>query len=297
MYHGNLAAWAACVFCRKASYLQAIRHTLYSLAHERWMTRLVIRANALASWSAVRVVYVAEAAVSHHERIGFSRRNAVVIPNGFDLALLRPDPIARKETRIHLGIADSTPVVGIIGRSHPMKDHHTFLEAARGLSGHPTRPHFLLVGPGLTPQNPVIASYFGLPTLAGRIHAVGEQNDATRWINAMDVFALSSWSDAFPNVVGEAMACGVPCAVTDVGDVARLVGDTACIVPPRDPRRLAEGIDELLSMPVAERRMLGVRARQRIEHCFSLDVIVERYQELYREVLASGVGGAPTRRT
>jgi glycosyltransferase involved in cell wall biosynthesis len=103
----------------------------------------------------------------------------------------------------------------------------------------------------------------------------------------MDVLVSSSaYGEGFPNVIGEAMSCAVPCVVTDVGDSALIAGDTGRVVPPRDPRALSGAIHEILSMSPEKRKRLGAAARQRIEENYSLPAVVARYQDLYEEVLA-----------
>lgn len=102
---------------------------------------------------------------------------------------------------------------------------------------------------------------------------------------ALDVATTSSaFGEAFPIVVGEAMACGVPCVVTDVGDSAVIVGETGAVVPPGDPDALAAGWRRLLDMRQDERSRLGMAARQRIGERYSLKKIVAQYEQLYRSM-------------
>jgi glycosyltransferase involved in cell wall biosynthesis len=104
-------------------------------------------------------------------------------------------------------------------------------------------------------------------------------------MNAMDIFCLSSASEAFPNVIGEAMAAGVPCVATDVGDSAMVIGDTGVVVLPQDEHALAAGIESLLTMPLENRRTLGANARARIEANFTLETAVEQYAALYMKLM------------
>jgi glycosyltransferase involved in cell wall biosynthesis len=101
---------------------------------------------------------------------------------------------------------------------------------------------------------------------------------------ALDISVLSSTVEGFPNVVGEAMSCGVPCVVTDVGDCAWIVGDTGRTVPARDSQSLANAMAELIALGPDGRRGLGERARQRIAKDFALDAVVRQYQDVYEEV-------------
>ena len=116
------------------------------------------------------------------------------------------------------------------------------------------------------------------------IHLLGERSDVPRISAGLDLFALTSVSEGFPNVVGEAMACGVPCAVTNVGDTAIVVGDTGIVVPPSDPTAMAQAWSQFVEMGEATRRVQGQAARARILENYDLETIVKRYESLYAEM-------------
>ena len=115
----------------------------------------------------------------------------------------------------------------------------------------------------------------------------GPRDDVPRLMAALDVATSSSLGEAFPIVLIEAMACGVPCVATDVGDSALIVADTGIVVPADDPGALAEAWEQLLGLPVAERQDLGRRARDRVVSNYSIDHIASRFWGLYREISAN----------
>ncbi len=121
--------------------------------------------------------------------------------------------------------------------------------------------------------------------IRGNCHLLGPRQDVPRYMAAMDVIVLASQSEGFPNVLGEAMACGVPCVTTDTGDSALIIGDTGNVVPIKDPELLAQACEALLELSDEERRTLGLAARRRIEDQFSLPTIVHKYEQLYQELL------------
>ena len=122
-------------------------------------------------------------------------------------------------------------------------------------------------------------------SLHNRLHLLGERRDVADLMSAMDVLCSSSWGEAFPNVLGEAMAAGLPCVATDVGDSAYIIGDCGVAVQPKDKAALVSGIESLLVMPSIERRALGLQARRRIKDKFALDAIVEKYTQLYKTLI------------
>ena len=217
----------------------------------------------------------------------------VVIPNGFDLAAFRPDPPARWSVRHELSIPAETPLIGLVGRFHPQKDHQTFVQAAAWLHTRLPETHFLLCGDGITWENPTLAAWIETAGLRPCFHLLGRRDDIPRLTAALDLASSSSaYGEGFSNVIGEAMACGVPCVVTDVGDAALLVGSTGRVVPPRTPQALAQEWYALLALEREGKEQLGRAARQRIEAHFSLPAIVARYEALYA-ALASACTRSP----
>ena len=99
--------------------------------------------------------------------------------------------------------------------------------------------------------------------------------------------STSIYGEAFPNVLGEAMACGVPCVATDVGDSAFIVGDTGFVVPPDDPQALADAWECVLRMNPHERLAMGARARERVAREFDIVVIRKRYEQVFRRLAST----------
>ena len=220
-----------------------------------------------------------------HERQGYHPVRWVFIPNGFDVDLFSPALTGSSQLRRSLGLPPKAPLIGFVARFHPMKDHANFLEAAGHL--HRLRPevHFVLVGRGIDEKNSFLMARINSLGLAGQVHLLGERPDIPAITNILDLAtSASAYGEGFPGVVGEAMACGVPCVVTDVGDSAYLVGETGRVVPPASPMALAAAWQEILSLPDNERQALGKAARQRVVANFSLDKVVKQYEELYEEL-------------
>jgi glycosyltransferase involved in cell wall biosynthesis len=228
-----------------------------------------------------------------HEALGYRPRRWCIIPNGFDTGAFQPCVATRVQLRRELAVRCTDRLVGLLARFHPMKDHTTFLNAAKIVTAARPDVHFVAAGRGVETA-PSLQNLISEMGLRDRIHLLPEQNDAPRFFAALDVAVSSSYGEAFPNVVGEAMACGTPCVVTDVGDSAYIVGDAGVMVPPRDPAALAAGILRILDLDRATHAALGCAARERILSTFSLERAAARYEQLYLE-LAGGQQKTPDR--
>ena len=286
MYHGNLAANIAEAFSHSnPAVVWNVRHSLYDLTAEKLFTQQIIRGNRCWSTRADSIIYNSSISCQQHEAFGFDSSHSVVIPNGFDLAQLKPNIEIGAAVRQKLTIPRDSLVVGHVARFHPMKDHVSFLRAAVRVANEIPLARFLLIGRNVSLENPVFAGI--IPSeLLNRFIFLGERQDVYRLMMAMDVFSSSSsWGEAFPNVLGEAMACGVPCVTTDVGDSADIVADTGIVVPPTDSRALARGMLAMLLKPAEERRALGSTARDRVDARYGLKTVVDQYVRLYNKLL------------
>jgi glycosyltransferase involved in cell wall biosynthesis len=232
-----------------------------------------------------RIVSCSRDAVRAHKELGYAVRNIQMIPNGFDTDLFHPDEQARRSVRDELGLAADALLVGNFGRFTILKDHRTLMRAAAVMLPEDPKLHLVLCGARVDPANAELARWTAETGHGDRILLLGERRDMSRLAAALDVYCSSSSMEAFPLVVGEAMASGVPCVVTDVGDSALLVGGTGRVVPPGDPAALAAAMVSLLAMAPGDRQKLGMTGRVRIIENFGLQGTVDAYLSLYRELL------------
>jgi glycosyltransferase involved in cell wall biosynthesis len=289
MYHSNLVGGLAAKLAGRIPVVWNIRHTVLDPRRSKRITRWTARMGGLLARRVPQaIVYVAHAAESHHAARGYGGAPAHVIPNGFDLNEFRPDPGARVALRRELGVSESTLLVGIVGRFHPDKDHRTFLAAAERIHAARGDVRFILCGDGVTRENAQLAAWAHQAGVADVTHFLGRRDDMPRVAGAFDLAACSSLTEAFPRAVGEAMACGVPAVVTDVGDAAHLVGATGRVVNAGRPDELAGAVLGMLAAGSDQRRALGRAARSRIAKHFSIDAVLSRHMELWLDVAASG---------
>jgi len=287
MYHANLIGTLAARLAGNVPVVWAIHHNAFDPRVDKRRTILVNRAcAALSRKFADRIVFCSEASLRTHKLLGYAAEKLEVIPNGFDLEQVKPDPAARESLRQELGIPADAVVIGFAARFHPHKDHRNFIRAAERLHKLMPDVHFLLFGMGITWENAQLAEWIDAAGIRERCHLLGLRQDISSLFSGMDIATTASRSEAFPIVVGEAMACGTPCVVTDVGDSALIVENTGSVVPPEDPHALAEAWRSLIDAGPAVRRRLGIAARERVERHFALRAIVERYQKIYAQVAA-----------
>jgi glycosyltransferase involved in cell wall biosynthesis len=284
MYHGNAGAWWA-ARGRGMRLIYTIRHALTDIGREKRTTRALIRFGAWSSRSADSVLYNSEISAQQHARVGYAEAKAVVIPNGFDLDVFRPDAEARTLVRRELEVPADAPVIGLIARYHPVKDHGNFVRAAQTLDRGDV--YYVLAGTGVDPANHELLSQIETAGLRERFRLLGERTDMPRLQAALDIATSSSYTEAFPNAIGEAMACGIPCVVTDVGDSSRLVGDTGIVVPRESASSLADAWRQLLERSPAEREEMGKLGRERIVARFSMGSVSRRFSDVYDALLAN----------
>jgi glycosyltransferase involved in cell wall biosynthesis len=284
LYHADFLSTLAVKLSGHPLLLWNLRCSDMDLTHYRPLTCWIQRV--LARWSATPtgVVVNSEAGRHEHERLGYHPRRWETIPNGFDLDLFRPDRGLRVMRRNEWRIPDDAVVVALVARVDPMKDHATFLEAACQVAQRRHDVYFVLIGK----DTEKLAGAVAAKGLTDRVHVLGYRGDISSLLPGTDIVCLSSaFGEGFPNILGEAMACGIPCVSTDVGDAKRIIADTGLIVPPRSPSSLADAFIELIDRGPAVRAELGRAARQRITAEYSLQRIIEQYERLYLALSSS----------
>lgn len=270
MYYGDLAAALALGRSGRRGQTRlywGVRCSDMDVARYGLALRYAVRACRRLSHLPDAVIANSQAGARVHRALGYRARAFEVIENGIDSGRFRPDAAARSVARKALGIASDASVAILPARVDPMKDHEGFLAALDRLPDVTA----LTVGLG-TDRLPARANLIGL----------GPRGDMAALYNAADLMVLSSaYGEGFSTVLGEAMACGLPAVVTDVGDSARIVGETGTVVPPRDPMALAQAIEAFFAKPAVGRAALGQAARARMVEDFSLERALARFETLY----------------
>lgn len=282
MYHADLLGGLAARIAGLNKVIWCIRHSNLSKTENKRSTLWVVKlCAALSRYVPVGIISCSHRAKAVHENVGYQGKKIHVIPNGFDLSRFAPNPNARDDVRAELGLSSDTPLVGLIARFDPQKNHLGFIQAAAVVRAHLPLVHFLLVGAEINSKNMALKAAISAQGLQDHMHLLGRRDDIPRLMASLDVLASSSHGEAFPNVLGEAMASGVPCAVTDVGDSAEIVGNTGEVVAPGDMHGLAKALVKILNLSHNERGDLGVRARARVAANYEIGHVTRLYEEFY----------------
>lgn len=285
MYHADLVGGVAARLAGAPNIVWGIRNSDLSPDRTKRSTRwtAMICAN-LSRLVPDRILFCSHQAQVVHTALGYDASRSSVISNGFDIENFKPNAIVRESVRRELGIPINSPLIGRIARFDPQKYIEGFLDAASILHQSMPYVHFLLAGKGLDCGNLELMSEIEARKLKIVVHPLGLRTDIPRLTAALDIASSTSWGEAFPNVIGEAMACCVPCVVTDVGDSAYIVGETGRVVAPGDMAGFARACEELLRLPFSERAALGKSARARVAEHFEIGKVVRRYEAFYDEL-------------
>ena len=288
MDHSNFIGGLATRIATRSPVVWGIHHVNHGPGLSKPTTRLIVSACAkMSGWLPSTIICCSEASRREYTRMGFSPSKLRFIPNGFDSVAFAPDPLSRASVRAELGIDHNTILVGIAARFDPFKDHANFLNAAAIVSRSQPNTRFLLCGKGVDTQNESLMSLIRQLGIEAKCQLIGPRRDMPRIFAALDIATSSSLSEAFPLAVGEAMATGVPCVATDVGDTAQLVGQTGRVVPSRSSAALANGLLDLITLEPDERQKLGKAARERVRTHFELSVISRQYERVYESMISN----------
>lgn len=285
MYHGNLAASVTSLqMSGRPTVFWNVRQSLSATDADRPGTRAAIRLGAPLSRTARGIIYNSSLARTQHEAIGYAPEGGMIIPNGF-----APNPSAAHgslaDLKAELAIPDGARVIIHIGRYHPVKDHATLIAAYNIVAAQEPSAVFVLAGRGVTRENPAFAGTVPIE-YEDRFRFLGERDDVSSLLHLADIFVLSSIAEAFPNALGEAMATGIACVATDVGDVREVLGHTGRVVPSGRSGEMADAILGYLRNDDF-RRESAVAGLRRATSEYGLAMPVKRYVALYENALKS----------
>lgn len=291
LYHADLLATLARALAfplgPRPKLVWNLRCTDMDFSRYHPLTRLTVRGLAALSKTPDVVLANAEAALAHHRALGYRPRRTLVMPNGFDTDHFRPAPEGGAALRQELFIAPDAPVVGLVARYDPQKGHGTFFRALALAAEKIPDLTAICCGTGVSEDNPELMAQVHAAGLEGKVRLLGRRTDLPRIYAALDLLCVSSpYGEGFPNVLGEAMACGVPCVATDVGDSRRIMGETGIAVLPEDPAALAEALLAQLERLAREGETLRAAVRERVLARYSLDAMAGRYEDFYRDLVA-----------
>jgi glycosyltransferase involved in cell wall biosynthesis len=282
LYHADLLGGLAAKLAGGIPVVWNLRHSNLDRREKRrlwWTVRTCARAS---HHLPQQIICCSEASRREHVAVGYAAEKMIVIPNGSDVASFKPDPEARCSVREELNIPNEAPLIGLMARFHPQKDHRTFIEAAARLHRHRPDAHYLLCGEEMTESNRLLMNWIKGTGAPHCFHLLGLRMDVPRLTASLDIAtSASAFGEGFPNVIIEAMACEVVCVVTDVGDSATIVADTGYVVSIRNPEALYQAWTQVLGTTPEVRRKLGRAARNRVKEHFDLPDIVTRYEQVF----------------
>ncbi len=290
MNHGNLGAWMVrALTVPSAKLVWSIRQTIYDIGLERLGTRLAIRLQGKLSSIPDAIVCNSERGSEQHALLGFCSSRMLVIPNGFDLNRFMPRADSRDWARSVMGAGADELVVALIARYHPLKDHRTFLDAIAIASRKIPKLRAVCIGRGVNSGGGHVQSLVKELRLESMCTLLDERSDLELIYPGVDIVCSTSVYEGFPNTLGEAMASGVPCIATDVGEAAQIVGGVGYIVPPKRPQDVAAAIMAFSRLDSGARAEISRRARARVGERYSMPAIAGRYKEMYQRVIEGGL--------
>lgn len=291
MYHADLIGGIVARIAGSNNIVWNLRHSNLDRNVNSTSTLVVARVCSLLSYILPRkIISCSHSSSSSHIAYGYAKKKIISIPNGYDLAKLKDNPVNGSFFRSTWNISNDQQLIAMIGRWDPQKDHRNLLKALALLQELKNNWKCMLIGPNMDSDNKELVELIKMHSLEEKILLVGPTKDICTVMSAIDIHILSSAGEAFPNVVAEAMACGTPCVVTNVGDAKFIVGDTGWVVPPKDPQLLANAVmDAIHCMQNEEQWVIQKRlCRERITGNFSIEKMVGSYNDVWSSAAKRG---------
>lgn len=250
-----------------------------------WTAGVTFKLSCILSRFADLIIANSYAGKEFHQLNGYPASKTIVISNGIDTETFKPDEQSRKRLRNEWGIADDVSLIGIVARIDPMKNYELFIDAARELIKCQKGVRFVCVGDGAEAYRDRLREQARDIEQSGHLIWAGKRSDMPAVYNALDIFtSCSATGEGFPNVIGEAMSCGTPCVVTNVGDSSYVVGEYGVVLSDRTVDSLTRAWDSCL----ADKKLRSSHAtRQRILDNFTPEVLVSNTEAQLKKVFES----------
>ncbi|MGV2950399.1 glycosyltransferase [Acinetobacter sp. AGC35] len=272
MYHANaLTSLSVIGLAQKPNVVWGIHHSLSSPKDESISTKIALGLSKILSKQPSAIIYCAHSSKQQHGDFGFQNAHQYVIANGVFLDTFQPNPELHEPC-----------VIGFAGRYHTAKGYPYLFATLAKLKDQPII--FKIAGSGANLENPEVKALFeqfGLDE--NKVHLLDQVSDMPAFYQSVDAFLMTSITEGFPNVLVEAMASGLPCISTDVGDARYIVDQLGAIVPPRDPEALANAILDYVHSSQVEKLQLKQATRARVEQHFSIESVSQQYLDMWRQ--------------
>jgi len=282
LYHADLLGGVCAKIARVPCIIWTLRNNKLAKDRSRWLTRCIVKVLArLSSLVPHKIVCCANDVLSTHRDLGYASQKMCVIHNGFNISQFQKITDSYAVFRQQHSLSPRQSCIGTLSRYHPDKGIDVILKAMCKVIE--VRPETMLVLGGfeLTPANEKLMRQIQALQLCSNVLLLGIVKESPQFLSALDVFVSSSLSEGFSNAIGEAMACEVPCIVTDVGDSAFLVASKTWVVPSNDVSSLAQRLLWMLDKESHEMDAIGHQLRERIVQQYSIETIVKKYENLY----------------
>lgn len=283
----NLMGTVLKPFLPKMKTVWGIRASNMDLSRYSVVHRLHFQAEKILSRYADTIVANSHAGLAHIKECGFVNDNFAVVHNGINTDAFTINQTVGTEIRRSWGVQPDECLIGLVARMDPKKGHEVFLESASIASQKNRHLKFAIIGQGSLDREKKLRSMATDLGISDSVIWAGRRDDMNAVYNALDICCLSSlFGEGFPNVLGEAMCCGVPCITSDVGDAAFVVGPLGKVVPPNNSNELAKS---LLSLASSSKETLNSKAqiRERIVSCFSQSAMLKEMEHLYIELISN----------
>ena len=288
MYHADMIGGIAAFIAGNCSIVwgvhsSAIPQGRFSLTY--WLVRLC---GVFSHFIPDRIICCANAARISHINLHYAEHKLKVIENGYNFSNFGFDSIARSTVRRQIGAKDSDLIIGVLGRFDPLKDYQNFIAASLILASKINGIKFLMVGNGNEWTNDTLCQWINSAGMTSSFYLVGQQSSFASFLSAMDIFCLSSSSEAFPNVVVEAMAIGLPCVVTRAGDAGLILDDDRFVVPIKKSDALANALLGMCMLSPYERKLIGNKNALKARGAYDIKTMRNKYFEIYSQLKNKG---------
>tara|TARA_B100000963_G_scaffold223008_1_gene194397 strand:- start:2127 stop:3251 length:1125 start_codon:yes stop_codon:yes gene_type:complete len=282
LYHADLIGGCAAYLANSRNIFWGIHHTSLESRFNKKSIIFISKLNSFLSHIIPRrIVVCAEKSMDEHIKKGFNKDKFIVIRNGVDLNKFKYSESIRRKYREKIKINQSELLLGTVARYNPIKDFPTLIKAIKKLKSSGLNFKYLFVGENMDLENKTLVNIIEKYNLMDKIKLIGQEENISNVMNALDLHILSSKSEAFPMVILESLACGTPSISTNVGDVRKIIKHKKFLVDKENYLALYKAINKFLNLEEENKKKISKECINHIKVNYSIQKMTKEYLRLY----------------
>ena len=285
LYHSDLIGSIFGTICGIKKIIWNIRHTDISSLNMKNSTKILVRICAIISkFVPNKIIYCSKISLKEHEMIGYNKKKSHLIYNGVDINIFKPT--RQNKDKKALKSKKDIFKIGMVARFNHYKNHIGLIDVMKLLELNDIKFHCYLIGKNIDSKNKILVDYIHKLGISNKFSLLGYKDNMPDILNMLDLHILLTYSESFPNVIAEAMSCGVPCISSNEGEAKKIISKNGYILKGNNKKEVFDKIIQIINIKKNNSEWVKLKrnCKMHIEKNFSLQLMIDNYNRLWKSL-------------